>query len=235
MQLGSRRHDFIEGYMPVWQTEKSVVYAAIRAAYEYDTGKREGNAGFVYRVMTPSDWILGLYGYGDLYRSENGFIYAQTTIGLEAKTERWDVRVNGYLPLSDTRNRVDFVTDLDVREAELQVHRGQEILMRGLDGEIGMALGEAAWLYAGRFYFQDPAAQVLHGGRLRFELRFMDGFLDIQDSRLTLTGVYQNDNLRGSQGYFGLRLRLPFHFQGSKPALTPLDHRMLDPVIRDVD
>src|SRR5690606_35464435 len=50
-----------------------------------------------YRRMH-GDWILGGYGFTDYLYSTNDSGYWQATLGLEALSENWDLRVNGYLP-----------------------------------------------------------------------------------------------------------------------------------------
>src|SRR6185503_4579855 len=94
----------------------------------------------------------------------------------------------------------------------------KEFALRGFDGEAGVRVpitpANSPYnlrFYAGAFRFDDPAglASVVAGPRLRLE--FTDYAIpELGDgTRFTVGGEWQTDDVRGSQFFAGLRLRIP--------------------------
>jgi len=74
------------------------------------------------------------------------------------------------------------------------------------------------------------------GPRGRFELSF--GNLDAlwRGARVTVGATIQHDDPRGTQAFGLLRLRFPFGGAGEQTGrLRPIEQRMTDPIVRDVD
>jgi len=76
--------------------------------------------------------------------------------------------------------------------------------------------------------------EEISGPRVRTELRLYDLALLGEGSRLTLEGLIQHDDLRGTQTEAGLYVRVPF---GPRPGhkLGRIERRMVDRIVRDVD
>lgn len=56
------------------------------------------------RPLLGQHWNLGLWMGGDIRRSPSQNIFSQISTGLEALSADWDVRFNGYAPLSDSKD-----------------------------------------------------------------------------------------------------------------------------------
>src|SRR4029077_14208722 len=135
------------------------------------------------------------------------------------------IRING--------NTIQMVTESQSEKA-----------LYGFDGEVGWRVplfpadGDFdVRVFAGGYYFTNSNVDTIAGPRGRIEARLYDiDFLGLQ-SRLDAQGVVQWDQPRGIQGFGGLELRIPLGaVTGSPgPKLNPLDRRMGDRVVRDVD
>lgn len=115
--------------------------------------------------------------------------------------------------------------------------------MGGFDAEAGWRVPAFAhddpvqWrVFAGGFRFTGDGVDDVAGPRLRMELALDSVPYLWEGSRLTLGAEWQDDDIRGSQGFASLRLRLPLQ-NDSRPAsrLSPQEHRMAEPVVRDID
>lgn len=235
-QFGNRRYDLLEGFVPFWQTAETLAFLNLRVAYEPKSESLEGAMGVGFRALTTYEWIFGGYAYFDIIDKVN--FYNQAVVGIEAKNERWDVRANAYIPLGLHQFPVNDDTTFDASRANWQVNAGQEIFLKGYQVEVGYGLTDAIWLYAGHHGFTDPSARDVYGSVARFEVRFLDGLLDLQDTRMTLVGSLQKDNVRSdAQGFIGIRLRLPIHSvpKDERPFFSLLEQKMLDPVMREVN
>lgn len=237
-------------FAPLWQDDDSLLFLNLRGQGD-DDANAEGNAGLGYRTILPGllfgeDWIVGGYGYFDYRHSDdtdNDFLGG--TLGIEALSEDWDVRMNGYIPEDDAKSAPDG-NRIQIRGNLLRFRPGEERALYGVDGEVGWRLplpeDSALWdtrVYVGGFHFDAEDASNVSGPRGRAEVRLHDLPLMPPGSRFTLGGEVQWDDVRGTQ-YFGLaRVRVPFWGWGasasSRPTLTKLERRMTDPVVRDVD
>ena len=51
--------------------------------------------------MSPSGWNLGAWGSIDVRETSEDNTFWQIAGGLEALSVKWDLRLNGYLPVTD--------------------------------------------------------------------------------------------------------------------------------------
>ncbi|WP_019645378.1 right-handed parallel beta-helix repeat-containing protein [Novispirillum itersonii] len=228
-------------FLPLAQDEQRLLFADIRGSIDEDS-QREGNFGLGYRQMLDSGWNLGGYGYFDRRRSETGHYYSQATVGLEALGTDFDVRLNGYLPLGTKERDVPGSTAVELTDTSIRMSNAVERSYHGGDAEIGWRVPVFAAeedrelrLYGGGYWFDAADSKEVAGPRLRMELRLYDLTEDLPGSRLTLSGEVQHDRPRGTQEFFGFRLRLPLQAEASDRRLTAQERRMTDPVVRDVD
>jgi len=205
--------------------------------------------------MLQGGWNLGGYGYLDRRRSgESGEYYNQVTLGAEALGRDWDVRGNAYLPQGDRVRDLGSATSGGASTASIvgttvQVTTGgttttttEERALRGYDAEVGwrVPLFEAEdsrqlRLYAGGFRFKDDVLKV-SGPRARAEIALTELPGLWRGAQLIAGAEAQDDNVRGSQVFVSLRIRVPLG--GGQERLPPLDfqeRRMTAPVMRDVD
>lgn len=232
-------------FLPLAQDERSLLFADLRGSVD-DSSEREVNLGLGYRQMLDTGWNLGGYGFFDRRRSSSNHYYSQATLGLEALGEDVDVRLNGYVPLGTREREVPGSERVDLTGATIRMSNAYERAYHGGDLELGWRLpvlpadGDSDLrLYGGGYWFDAPDSPEVAGPRLRMELRLYDLPVgaegELAGSRLTLSAEVQHDRPRGTQEFFGVRLRLPLQPEAPDRRLTPQERRMTDPVVRDVD
>ena len=126
-----------------------------------------------------------------------------------------------------------------VRGNQIGVSFGEERVLGGFDIEVGHKLPFANDLrvYAGAFHFDAAGFNSMSGERLRVEARFHDLPFLGKDSRLMLGAEITNDNIRDTEAYGLVQLRIPFGAvtRTRTPTHSRLERRMVDPIVRDVD
>lgn len=231
-------------FIPVAQDGTTLLFTSLRTRMD-DSDGLEGNFGLGLRHMLESGWNLGTYAYFDRRRTEWDNYFSQVTLGLEALSLDWDLRANAYLPQGRRGHQVDALNTAEVSGTSVIFRGGEERSLSGFDAEVGWRLpffdSEAAQqlrLYAGgyRFTGDSDAVPDVQGPRLRAEMVF-DAVPGLWDgARLALGAEWQHDDPRGSQGFLSARLRIPLQVYGkSASTLTPMERRMADPVVRDID
>ncbi|MEQ9484062.1 beta strand repeat-containing protein [Coleofasciculus sp. F4-SAH-05] len=153
-------------------------------------------------------------GYVGVDRRDTGnTTFHQLGVGLETLGEVWDVRLNGYFPLGDTRDLVDetaFDTGFQLTDRFFSDHflvvqgqrqRGQvrqfEAAMTGFDLEVGARLaqwGEGGGLrgYGGLYYYDATGSDSSLGWRMRLEIQPTDTLnfgVAVQDDQIFGTNV----------------------------------------------
>lgn len=231
-------------FVPLAQDGTTLLFTSLRTRMD-DSDGLEGNFGLGLRHMLESGWNLGAYAYFDRRKSELENYFSQVTLGFEALSLDWDLRANAYLPQGRRSHQVDALNTAEVSGTNVIFRGGEERSLSGFDAEIGWRLpffdSEAAQqlrLYAGgyRFTGDDDAVPDVQGPRLRAEMVF-DAVPGLWDgARLSLGAEWQHDDPRGSQGFLSARLRIPLQsFGRSASQLMPMERRMADPVVRDID
>ncbi|HEY4135234.1 MAG TPA: inverse autotransporter beta domain-containing protein [Alphaproteobacteria bacterium] len=236
-------------FLPLAQTDTTLVFGDMRMRFD-DQESSEGNIGLGVRHMLSSGWNLGAYGYFDRRSTENDSIFSQATLGLEALSTDWDVRVNGYLPLGDdsrTLASTPGISTASLSGAIVQVVTTQgsfveERALGGFDAEVGWRLplfdAEAdrqLRFYVGGYRFTADGLDDVTGPRARLDFTMQTVPFLWEGSRLTLGAEIQHDDPRGTQAFAGLRLRIPLQREDDAPTLTALEQRMTDTVVRDID
>lgn len=231
-------------FVPLFQTFDRLIYTDIRGTFGA-SGSQEVNAGLGIRQIIDNRWIVGAYGFLDYRRSQYNNHFLQVTLGAELMTEHFNLRANAYLPVGETTHQLASHDTARVGAASITVRGGEERAMRGLDIEAGALTGlsllgngrDEFWVHGGGYAFWEDKAETVWGPRVRAEYRMNDVLFE--GSRVSLLAEYQYDNPRGSQGFFGARLRLPLQRaiggeeRGTR--LTALQRRMTETVVRDVD
>ncbi len=241
-KLGTDRHlGEVDLFVPLAQDGRTLLFTDIRTRMD-DSDSREGNVGLGLRHMLDSGWNLGGYGYFDRRRSEYHNYFNQVTLGAEALSLDWDVRGNVYAPIGRTSREVDSLNTAEISGTSVIFRGGEERALGGFDAEIGWRVplfapeaGQQLRLYAGGYRFADDDAPTVAGPRGRAEMVFdeVPGLWD--GARLSLGAEWQRDDPRGSQGFLSARLRIPLQAEASASRLTPMERRMTDPIVRDVD
>ena len=219
-----------DGFFPLLQTPgNSVTYLNTRLNLDFvSSSTLSGTLTFGHRsYSSEQERILGGYVAIDA-RDTTKATFPQVGFGFERLGKWWDIRANGYVPVGDTRQRVDrdvftssenstsigdpaftgnilartiSTTTTDVRT---QVDR-YEAALGGFDVEAGTRL--ARWqehgelrLYGGIYYLGGNDVSEI-GGRGRIEIVPVD--------RIRLIGGVQGDNLFNIRGFFGASYLFP--------------------------
>jgi Inverse autotransporter, beta-domain len=236
-------------FVPLLQNGSSMLFTDLRGRFD-DRGGHEGNFGLGVRHMLASGWNLGAYGYFDRRHSALGNGFDQATFGAEALSLDWDARANFYQPvgprianLGSTSSSTASLSGTSIEVTTTGAH-SQEVAMQGFDGEIGwrvpvFAADDTTQLrvYAGGYDFHASGVRSIAGPRGRIDLTVHEVPHLWTGARLELETEVQHDAPRGTQAFALLSLRIPLQiFASAAPSsLTPMERRMEDPIVRDVD
>jgi Inverse autotransporter, beta-domain len=248
-------------WMPFMQDGRSLLFADIRGKL-FEDDEHEGNLALGYRFMGANGWNPGIWFGLDRRTSLYGNDFDQFSFGAELLSKDWDVRLNGYVPLEDTKPVPGGGTVQVVGNSIFLVSGGfEELALWGFDAEVGYRVPLERYgldgrvvgptgpipggryndlrLFAGAFYFDNSGfdGEVL-GLRLRVEWRVENVIEAWEGSRLTFDASYQYDDVRNEQVEAGLRLRIPLG--GETPAtpryaLSAQEKRMTEGLKRDTD
>ncbi|MEQ9371427.1 MAG: right-handed parallel beta-helix repeat-containing protein [Coleofasciculus chthonoplastes F3-SA18-01] len=216
----------LEGFVPLLQTPgKNLTFLEGRLFLDNDDANLGGNLLLGYRTYSAnSDRIWGGYmSYDNRHTGHNTF--NQLGLGIESLGTVWDFRVNGYLPIGDTRQGIGDagVRDIFFRRNFLILEQGQnkEAAMGGWDAEVGAKLAQIGTDgdlrgYGGLYWYDAEGTSEIWGWRVRLEAHPSDNF--------NLGLSLQNDDLFGTNLVFTVGATFP----GSRPqGLTDEDDRVL--------
>ncbi len=236
-------------FVPLLQNGSSMLFTDLRGRFD-DQGSQEGNFGLGVRRMLASGWNLGLYGYYDRLKSALGDDFGQATFGAEALSLDWDARANLYqtvgpriADLGTTSSSAAAISGTAV-EVTTTGTQQQEVALHGFDGEVGwrVPVFDAAdtkqlRVYLGGYDFEGSGVRSVAGPRGRIDLTVHEVPHLWSGSRLEIETEVQHDGPRGTQAFALLSLRIPLQiFASAAPSsLTPMERRMTDPIVRDVD
>lgn len=240
---GSKRH-LAESdiFLPIKQDERTLFFGSLRGRFD-DQSSREGNFGLGVRHMLDGGWNIGGYGYLDRRKTGNGNFFNQATLGGEALGRDWDFRANAYLPYGQRVRDAGTVSTASLSGTTVLVSSitTEERALRGFDAEVGWRVPlfdvespRQLRLYVGGYRFSDQKTR-LSGPRLRAEFTVADLPQLWRGAQLVVNAEVQDDNIRGSQTFVALRLRLPLGGEKERSRLNWQEQRMTAPVLRDVD
>lgn len=218
-----------EIFLPLAQNNNSLVFADMRGMGDGQHNK-EGNLGVGFRRLE-DDHIWGLYGFFDRRQSQFNAYHSQATLGAEILTQNWDLRANGYLPLTDDKVIAGLATPSSIALQGNQVVQtlgsaAVEKSLAGFDVEAGYQVAPGLRLFAGGYSFRADDVPEISGFRGRAQY-------DVNDY-LRLGLEYQQDDVRGENRFAEIRLRIPLG--GAKnTAPKGLRKRMAEPIVRDID
>lgn len=211
-----------EVWSPLWQGADNkgtdrVFFGDLRLMGD-DDHNREFNFGTGYRQYLPSqDAVAGGLIWFDRRQTEHNSTFHQITLGGEYLADAWDLRVNGYVPLSGKEKHLTGPAPAsDPYLADTGIYYdtgGQNILVeepqKGLDLELGFKVPfTEAWtdstrIYGAAYHFYGDQSEDVTGWRTRIA---SDITPDIQ-----LGARFQRDDERGSQGFLEATIRFPFN------------------------
>lgn len=214
---------FFDGFIPLEQTPGREL-TFLNSRLSLDNGANPGiNLLLGRRIYLPREnRIIGGYLAYDVHNTGQSTFH-QAGLGLASLGEIWDIYLNGYIPLGDTRQQIsDFSIDTGLQpigeprfqgnslifSAERSFSRVQrfEEAMGGGDLDIGARLaqfdgGGDLRVYGGVYYYTALGSPNILGGSLRFVAQPTQSF------RLGL-GL-QHDALFGTNILFNLGVTLP--------------------------
>ena len=235
-------------FLPLMQSDESLVFTDVRGKL-FEDQVSEINAAVGFRHMLPAGWNLGVWAGGDHRHSSEKNTFWAASGGVEALSEQFDVRINGYWALTDPK-RSPGTTQARIEGSQIYIEGASEVPLSGVDGEIGTLvplewLGadpatQALRIYAGGFHFDaDEAPDNISGPKARIEFRVDDIIPVMPGSRLSLEGEWRSDEVRGGNVEAGVRFRLPFTVvSGGAEVGRPRSvqwRRMTDGLERDTD
>lgn len=141
-QAGSESAAFLEGFMPVGQDGDSLVFLDLRLDYG-ENARGSMSVGFGVRELVADDLVLGANAFVDVVRTENSKYHLGATLGIEAFTSIFDLRLNAHIPLGGATELASrtVTTGVDIVNNQLVEQRAlverKEALLYGLTGEIG--------------------------------------------------------------------------------------------------
>ncbi|MDH4988619.1 right-handed parallel beta-helix repeat-containing protein [Aminobacter anthyllidis] len=195
---------------------------------------RQASFGMGYRHRIENGWLLGGYGYLDVFNSEHGNTFNQLSFGVEALGPVFEARANVYLPLGDDKVAAS-LSHAFVSGSELKFQAGREFARTGADAEAGMRLPvfpegiNAEMKVFGGAYWYDGARGLddTLGVKARTEVSF-SGLPGVSGSTLVLGASVSYDNEDRTE--FGLTARLRVPLGGSsrtgKAAFDPMFQRV---------
>lgn len=240
----------VKGFVPITQQPgRNITFAEGQAFLDTGNGNPGANLVLGHRFYdSNSDRIYGGYvAFDHRNTGRNGF--NQVGLGVETLGKSWDARINGYLPIGDTRQLVSenintSITQSDPffrgnflaanRTIQQQIHRRFEAAAAGLDVEAGgkiTALGQEGELrgYGGMYYFGAPGGEGTVGFRTRLEAR--------PNENLQLGVALSRDNNYGTTVALSVGVLFPTNrspVNRDRPA-NPLLARLGDPVTRNAN
>jgi len=211
-----------EGFIPLRQDPgQNITFFVPRFLLDND-GNIGGSLLLGHRFYSQSrNRIFGGYVAFDSRETHHNTFH-QLGLGLESLGETWDFRINGYIPLGDSRQLADerrFDTGFDISSGfeenllvlssrrEQQINRLYEASLFGLDAEAGVKLAE--WdngngdlrAFGGVYFYDAVGTDSTLGWRLRLEAR------PTQNSRVGL--ALQNDDIFGTNVVLSTGLTWP--------------------------
>ncbi len=232
-----------ELFLPLWQDGNNLWFFDMRGQIDNaDAG--EFNIGTGFRTLAPEGWIFGSYIFYDRLFSANDNRFSQGTIGFEVMDYLRDFRLNVYFP--ESRGQATSAPpSATISDGTIVVRSGVERAYWGLDLEAGhllWATGPNAQHevrgFLGVYHFDNSNSGFdnITGPRARLEWRWYDLPHFGIGSRFTCGLTVQADSERGGDAFLFAGLRIPLDpWAHARRPLSPLQRRMVDPLVRDVD
>jgi hypothetical protein len=247
----------LDFFSPLFQNDDTLGYLDFRGVMSSDPSK-EGNFGAGIRHILSDgpfgiDSIVGVYGFFDASSSMYDNTFYQASGGVEWLTNDFELRVNGYLPdrrqytISSLTSVSSAVSVAGTTAQKTTTTSGTAQIEQGLPGfdvEAGIRLPildkGGLWLYGGYFDFARGDIDV-SGPKFRVEMPIDDPF-GMKGTQLTVGAEFQDDDVRGPEGFGLVRFRIPFSpaSEGHESneyagTLRGIDRRMTSYVQRDND
>jgi len=212
----------------------TVLFADGWLSYDVD-GPLYGSVGAGIRHQV-GDWVFGANASFDFANSPYDFNYQQLSAGLEALSDQYEFRINGYAPIGETSNKVNALSTVAIRNGGFVANQGYEVALYGLDAEAGIRLpvfDEASVnslkVYAGAYVKGSEHTETVAGVSLRTELTLgLDQY--IPGATVSLGAGVRYDSRDELSGSVLVRFAAPI---GNVPSTTPANSPLFQRVERN--
>lgn len=173
-----------EGFFVPNQDQFLMPFLDVRA-HIFNDGKIAANVGLGLRTTTQRR-VYGINTYYD-YRKTQKIHYNQMGFGLEALGNRWDFRLNGYLPMGKKITSPYQKKFVGFSGNQMIISQKYQFAMKGAQAELGIHFGESQfgdfYAAAGSYYFVGKVGPHIWGGKGRLGIRFKEYFtFELSDS-----------------------------------------------------
>lgn len=222
---------------PINSQSDSLSYLDLQGEYG-NADEWYAGLGSGYRRIVNNNQIYGGYLFLDSNGSTEHHTYWVLSPGLETFTCTWDLRINGYIPVSDKRTQGNpfFKSDIGCTDTncganDITFQGHQQFQNRfvnieevgpGADAEVGHRFSNGIALYGGAYAFHLQDTNNIQGVESRFELPIQ--------RNITFTTEVSYDN------YEHGRVAAGFRVQFDKPVNSHscIRDRMRDPIVRNL-
>jgi len=184
------------------------------SGHVFNDGNYASNLGLGFRWLDDCHQSWGISGFYDTFQTSQRY-YHQVGLGIEALSDTWDVRINGYLPIGRKNTPIYAFVYEDLSPSGFLLNAKTQFAMKGVDAEFGyhfsnLYVGIGPYYYCGKTSATenvfDARNKYALGGRLRVRSTFFNFFtLDAEttyDSRFNWTG----------QATLGVNIPFDFNF-----------------------
>jgi len=166
--------------------------------HRFDNNTYAANIGIAGRYIPSPNTFCQILGLNLFYDWREGSLgsFQQIGVGLEVLGKRWDLRANGYAPISVKKRKMKCVFD-DYEGDYYAIHRRCEFTSYGYNAEVGYYIvrGKDFLLYAagGPYYLVRKCHDRTGGGEFRIRPQYKDYLaVDVSVSHDNVFGtVYQ--------------------------------------------
>lgn len=140
----------------------------------FNNGKPAANAGVGVRYIASQVW--GINAYYD-YRKTSRYRYNQASLGFECLGRIWDFRLNGYLPVGNTKSSFSHPSFHDFRGHHLILSRKREFAMKGANAEVGFhmtKIKDIPFYFAVGPYYLNGQGKHAWGGQARVAIDLLE-------------------------------------------------------------
>lgn len=231
--VGNEAFGSFDLFLPMLGDTDRLLFLDARASFGSEQEIEQGSLGLGYRFRHANGWVYGVNGYFDYLNSryDNGF--TQIGLGVEALSQDWELRANGYLPVGDVEAALASANAALIEAGRLIFRAGEETALQGVDGEIGYRLPFLSpddltqiKLFAGGYWYTGEDIEDVPGVSARIEISRAGLPSFGNGSRLTLVAGLTYDEQYDTQGVFLARLRVPLGDTSSEAPYDPLYRRV---------
>ncbi|MCU7860565.1 MAG: inverse autotransporter beta domain-containing protein, partial [Candidatus Thiodiazotropha sp. (ex Lucinoma kastoroae)] len=204
--------------LPIKLGNTSVMFIDFRdengSPNEESAGK---STGLLYRWLSDSNTVEGLYGYVDQNKSPNNNRLKRFVLGFESLSNHWSYRINGYIPTKDMK-RIEGSGKLYIKGHNVYEEQSgyYERARPGLELSASYTIPylNNTKAHIKGYTFWSRHASSVTGGSIRVEKQIND--------HVNLVTSLQHDSIEGWDNYAGIKFN--YKFGGVKK--MPSDHNI---------